>query len=380
MHKVCHLSTVHSPNDTRIFHKEILSLVSVGYRIIFIVRKGESNLDHSKVSYKFLENPKNLVERITNIVKAFLMAFEEKCSIYHFHDPELIPVGVLLKILTRQKVIYDIHELYSDALLYKPYLGKNIAKYISKFYIIIEKYALKFFDHIILAEEIYKDYYKGKNYTVIQNFLPQKYITTEKKHFIENNVLNFVYLGGVSKVRAVEQMLNFALILKDVLQYKLHLIGPVQSFKLKQKICIFMESNDLENHICLYDRIAYHEAQDLLKGFDIGLLFLYPIQNYSFVLSTKMFEYMGKGLPVIMNNLPLWEEFNKKFNCGLTINIFDMDKEKEKILSFLCDKDRLQEISKNNVETVKNYFTWEIEEVKLLELYNKLLNNSCTFS
>ena len=121
MRKVCHLSTVHQPHDTRIFHKEIFSLANAGYFVIYIVRKGTQVLDHPRISYKFLEDPKNLVDRIINVLKAFRIALSTKCSIYHFHDPELIPIGLLLKLLTRKKIIYDIHELYSDALLYKSY-------------------------------------------------------------------------------------------------------------------------------------------------------------------------------------------------------------------------------------------------------------------
>jgi hypothetical protein len=41
-------------------------------------------------------------------LKAFCLALEQKADIYHFHPPELLFIGVLLKLFTRKKVIYDV--------------------------------------------------------------------------------------------------------------------------------------------------------------------------------------------------------------------------------------------------------------------------------
>lgn len=52
-----------------------------------------------------LPTPKNRFERMTKVVwKLFRLALKEKAQIYHFHDPELIPAGLFLKILGKQVI------------------------------------------------------------------------------------------------------------------------------------------------------------------------------------------------------------------------------------------------------------------------------------
>ena len=36
--KVCHISSAHAPNDTRIFHKQCASLARAGYDTTFVVK------------------------------------------------------------------------------------------------------------------------------------------------------------------------------------------------------------------------------------------------------------------------------------------------------------------------------------------------------
>jgi len=54
--------------------------------------------------------------------RAFRLALSQRADIYHFHDPELLPVGVLLKLFTRAKGIYDSHEVVSQPILTKHWI------------------------------------------------------------------------------------------------------------------------------------------------------------------------------------------------------------------------------------------------------------------
>lgn len=45
--KVCHMTSAHMPEDTRIFHKECMSLAAMGYEV-YLIEKGNT---YEKMAY-----------------------------------------------------------------------------------------------------------------------------------------------------------------------------------------------------------------------------------------------------------------------------------------------------------------------------------------
>ena len=102
MKKVCHLTSVHPPFDIRIFHKECKTLSQAGYQVVLIApHDEEEELDGVRIWA--IPKTKSRLERMTKIQwKLYKEALKQDVDIFHFHDLELLPAGLLLKLL-RQK-------------------------------------------------------------------------------------------------------------------------------------------------------------------------------------------------------------------------------------------------------------------------------------
>ena len=55
-----------------------------------------------------------------------------RARFYHFHDPELLFVGLLLRLCTSAKVIYDAHEDLPATIYAKTYIPLKLRGIISK--------------------------------------------------------------------------------------------------------------------------------------------------------------------------------------------------------------------------------------------------------
>ena len=107
--KVCILTSVHPPFDNRIFHKEAKSLTKAGYDVTLIAQHDKDEVVDG-IRIVPLPKPKNRIERMTKTVwMVFRLALKENADVYHFHDPELIIIGLMLRARGK-KVIYDIQD------------------------------------------------------------------------------------------------------------------------------------------------------------------------------------------------------------------------------------------------------------------------------
>ena len=96
MIKICCLTSVHPPFDTRIFHKEATSLAKAGYNVSLVAQHDKDEIVDG-IRIVSLPKPKNRIERMTRTVwTAYRKALEIHADIYHFHDPELIPIGLAI--------------------------------------------------------------------------------------------------------------------------------------------------------------------------------------------------------------------------------------------------------------------------------------------
>src|SRR5699024_10724234 len=120
--RVVQLTTVHHPYDPRIYHKECKSLQKAGFDVTLIAQASDEDTQSGKpIKHIALKKYQNRIKRMTaGAYAAYKEAKRLDADVYHFHDPELLPVAWLLK-KKDNVVIYDIHEDYITSIMQKDY-------------------------------------------------------------------------------------------------------------------------------------------------------------------------------------------------------------------------------------------------------------------
>lgn len=367
MIKVCHLTSVHPRFDTRIFIKECCSLAVNGYDVTLLVADGLGDDERNKVEIRDLGKPQSRFHRILFWRNKFYkVAMSLNADIYHFHDPELLPLGKKL-MCKGKKVVYDVHEDVPRQILTKPYIPKLLRNIIS---VTFENYENKIspkFSGIVASTPLIRDRFTkfNNNVTEVQNFP----LLSEFDHGLFKEEINkrdaVCYMGGISKVRGIFTMI-------DAMNYtnglELLLAGKFESEELRNR-AVSLIGWDKVHELGFLGR---NQVAEVLAQSIAGLVVLEPTLNYLDSIPVKMFEYMAAGIPVIASDFPYWRKLIEKEDCALFVDPTDPQAIGKAITELVMDKQKSFEMGENGRNAVAKKFNWDMEEAKLLSIYDRI--------
>ena len=363
MRKICHITTVHPRFDVRIFHKECKSLSKI-YNVTLLVAdgQGDETVDGIRILDVGLRQTSRLKRAIIDSKKALKKAIELDCDIYHFHDPELIKIGVKLK-KKGKKVIYDTHEDLPRQIMGKPYLNKFIKPILASLIEWQENKAAKQFDYICSATPHIRDRFKeiNKNTIDINNYpiIGELELNTREK--ISNKIC---YTGGISEERGVAVLINAL----EFTNAKLEIAGNFYSEDFKNQLNKNINWEKV-NYLGLVER---DKVAEIISTSIAGIVTFLPLPNHINAQPNKMFEYMSSGTAVIAADYPLWKEIIEKNNCGICVNPNNPKEIAEAINELINNSDKAVKMGQNGKNAVKNKYNWNIEEQKLFEVYKQI--------
>ena len=365
--RIAHLTTVHSRNDIRIFVKQCRTLANSGYDVSLVVADGKGDAAVDQVNIYDAGASKGRINRMFHTTKRVLdKAIELNADIYHFHDPELIPVG--LKLNSRGKVvIFDAHEDLPKQLLGKPYLNPFLLRVLSNAFALYEGYACPKFDVVVTATPFIRDKFIGLGCTSvdINNFpmigeLDAAVPWTDKRKEV-------CYVGGISSIRGVRELVAACSELNT--DTRLNLVGGVSEACFDAELRA-TKGWDRVNAVGVVGRDG---VRDMLGRSMAGLVTFYPLPNHVDAQPNKMFEYMSSGLPVIASNFPLWREIVEGNHCGLCVDPLDPCSIAGAIDYIVSHPDEARAMGENGKRAVLEKYNWEAEAAKLIAMYRSLL-------
>jgi len=374
--KVCHLSSVHQRNDTRIFFKECMTLQKNGYDTFWIVADGLGDEVKNGVSIIDVGLSTNRFSRIfSSTIKVFSRARKLNADIYHFHDPELAPICLLFRLMSKP-VIFDVHENVAEQIKDKQWLSPTFARFLSFLFMLLNKVFTRFYN-IIIAEYSYATLYENKKsknkFEVILNFPEVQFL--EKFKNIKRKGHEFFYIGVVSNDRGLEVILDALNILDSKnFDFKMHFVGRL------------FDEVDWVKYASIKDKVIFYGRKSLDEGYAIstqciaGLAVLKPIGNYVGSYPTKVFEYMAIGLPTITSNFALYKQIVEENKVGWCVDPYSPEDLAEIMISIL-ESNSLEEVS-NFALSASEKYSWQTESVKLLNMYESILglNNNTIYN
>lgn len=364
--KVCHLTSVHEQEDTRIFHLECVSLARAGHAV-YLITRGKTYTSHGVHIVGVEGVYSNRFTRMINVTdKVYNKAVEIDADIYHAHDPELLPALMKLKRLGK-KVIFDSHEYIAGTIEEKEYIPKPFRKLVRWTYERYEASVCKKLDAVITVRAETNENFEKKgcrhvisvcNFPVLDEaFFPPNY---------DANVI--VFAGGISKqwnhdmiIRAIENI--------DGVKYVL--CGPVDEAYLS-----YLKSLPGWKKVDYRGKVPFEQVTEILRGASVGIAVLTPGINTNWkqgnMANTKIFEELKAGLPVICTNFACWREFVEGYDCGICVDPRNIEQITDAIRSLITKPATAKAKGMNGRRLVEAKFNWANEEKQLLALYDEI--------
>ena len=364
---ICHLTSVHSRYDTRIFLKECRSLARTGYQVSLVVADGKSEEVRDGISIFDVGSSSGKINRMCRATRRiFKKAWKLDADVYHFHDPELIPIGLKLKNMGK-KVLFDAHEDIPRQLRSKPYLNVPVRWLLSKMFAAYETWACRRFDAVITATPFICNKFLKINLNSIDiNNFPIRGELASVSNDWNLRRKEVCYVGGITAIRGIKEIVRaFEFVNSGA---RLRLIGRFTEPAVENEVKNYKGWSNVDA-LGVLDRNA---VRRILGRAIAGLVTYLSFPNHIDAQPNKMFEYMSAGIPVIASNFPLWREIVEGNDCGLCVDPGDPYAIATAIDRLVNEPELAMQMGENGKHAVQEKYNWSIEEKKLLELYAKL--------
>ena len=316
-------------------------------------------------NFRYLKISINVVMYLEIYGRMFFRSSLFSPQLIHANDWHVLPLAVVIKKLNGTKILYDAHELESEA--------NGVSREMSRLIRIIERRCWKHVDTFVTVSPSIASWYEreyGFKHTILVLNSPEidnsGQIKWQKNYFREKFGIDadstiFLYMGALEHGRGIEILLNIF----GEIDKKASLVFMGDG-SLKKMI---LSSSMIGKNVFLHDPVAHDQITNVASSADIGLCL---IENVSlsdyFCLPNKFFDYIFSNLPLVASNFPDMKAMIERYSLGYYVE--NSEKEIRNIVFFLLEKDRKM-LPKNT--QAYHELGWETQAGHLRRAYSDLI-------
>ncbi|GAX61237.1 glycosyl transferase group 1 [Candidatus Scalindua japonica] len=298
----------------------------------------------------------------------------KKYDMIHIHNiPDFLVFTAFIPKIAGSKIILDIHDIVPEFYVDKFKVGNNSLTY--KLLVMVERLSAAFADHVIVSNDLWRSKLitrsvdEGKCTTILNYPNSSVFFKREKKKRKDKFLI--MYPGTLNWHQGLDIAIKaFGIICDNIPELEFHIRGGgVQVGELMELVAHLK----LEERIFFKDYLPVEENANCMATADLGIV---PKRADGFgneAFSTKIFEFMGLGVPVIASNTKIDQFY---FDESL-VSFFKSGDERdlgEKIFLLVKDKVLRDQLVENSLKYMESN-CWEVKENIYLNIVDKLVGN-----
>jgi len=367
--RVCHISTAHTGLDDRIFWKECVSLASAGYRVTLLAPGIPAGIEQGVACIPLRHETRRWIRPFMGF-PVFWRVLRLYPRIAHFHDPELIPVAVALRVFGL-KTIYDAHEDLPKQLEQKDWARRPFVSTAARVYASMLEKSLKWMSAVVYVVDDQTESKMNSRAVLVRNF-PRKELFAPSAPLRPPAALplTVVYVGGLARARGIHELIDAVGMIPEG-HVHFVLAGPWESGEFKDECERSIGWDRVES----LGRLAYTEIPGVLRRADIGVHCPRRGSNMMRSIPVKVLEYMACGLPMVLTDIPFWHELFG--DTPLYVAEPSAACIAAALIELINDPVARSERADQGLALLRtNGWYWTNESAKLLELYGDLCEDT----
>jgi len=302
------------------------------------------------------------------------MHFQQPYDVIHVHSvPDFQVFATLIPKLLGARVILDIHDIVPE--FYASKFKVSESSWVYRALLLAERLSIAYSDHVIISnhlwlEKLTKRAVKpGKctaiiNYPDLSIFSPRPTDTKPHKDFL------MCYPGTLNWHQGLDVAIAAVVLLRErAPRLKFLIVGDGPE---REKLKALVQAEHLEDRVELRGFTPIEEVAEIMNSIDLGVV---PKRKDSFgdqAFSTKIMEFMSKGVPVIASRTTIDEYY---FNNHI-LQFFESGDAQDlaaKILCMIENPDMRSALSSRALEFIATN-NWDVKREQYLTLVDRLVS------
>ncbi len=307
------------------------------------------------------------LSRLLQPLTLFLRILKHKPTHLIICTHELLVIGMLAKLMTRTKLLYDVSENYYQNIIslsaFPTFLRPFLAMYVRG----MEVVSAPFVDLYILSDGCYQNQlgFIGKKFIIVENKVCRKNATPPDSYKAKlTPSTKLLFSGTLAESTGVFAAIAIA---KSLHQHDssvhLTIIGRCAQQDTLKKINDEIASHDFIQFIGGDQLVPHDLIMKHIHSSDFGIIAYPPNPAINDKYPTKLFEYLGAQLPIILTPNFLLESYCLPFQACVTLDPKSIDG--QSLVSELHQK-------KFYIEIPGKEILWETEAEKLFNAFSNL--------
>jgi glycosyltransferase involved in cell wall biosynthesis len=294
--------------------------------------------------------------------KSLMLARRDPPQVVTIHAVALLPLGVLVARLWRAKLVYDCHELETEA--------SGLHGFRQRLSKIFERWGMPRADLVCVVSESIRDWYvreyRRTDLAIVRNFPPARSMrrTTRLREAlgIPPSRRIVLYQGGLETGRGLEGAIA-AFTEHDDGQHCLVLLGYGSLEPMARAAA------ERRNIIKFHPAVRPERLLEFTESADVGLCYIDDATlSGQYCLPNKLFEYVAAGLPVVVSPNPELRRFVETTGVGRVVESLSVPALFEALGSIAAAETEVRA----RVAAASADCTWEHEAEILLTRYRAL--------